>query len=160
MWLCGSSPYALLVNYLWFCVIYLGEVILILYFELVIWVYRRDFYKILGVPKSANLNQIKKAYRKLAKELHPDKNKNDPEAEDKFRDLGAAYEVIRSSAGWICATDFSCYLFADYLMFLVFDRSILILTFHLQDDRAVCLNCMMYALSLLLMLYCCWLDAF
>lgn len=54
---------------------------------------RRDFYNILGVPKSANINQIKKAYRKLAKEYHPDKNKNDPDAEDKFRDLGAAYEV-------------------------------------------------------------------
>lgn len=58
------------------------------------WISRRDFYKILGVPKSANLNQIKKSYRKLAKELHPDKNRNDPEAEDKFRDLGAAYEVL------------------------------------------------------------------
>ncbi|XP_076037483.1 dnaJ heat shock protein family member shriveled isoform X2 [Oratosquilla oratoria] len=54
----------------------------------------RDFYKILGVPRSANLNQIKKAYRKLAKEYHPDKNKGDPNAEEKFRDLGAAYEVL------------------------------------------------------------------
>lgn len=55
---------------------------------------RRDFYAILGVPKNANLNQIKKAYRKLAKEFHPDKNKDDPKAQDKFQDLGAAYEVI------------------------------------------------------------------
>ncbi|XP_053636856.1 dnaJ homolog shv [Cherax quadricarinatus] len=54
----------------------------------------RDFYKILGVPRSANVNQIKKAYRKLAKEYHPDKNKDDPNAEDKFKDLGAAYEVL------------------------------------------------------------------
>lgn len=54
----------------------------------------RDFYKILGVSRSANVNQIKKAYRKLAKELHPDKNKNDPNAQDKFQDLGAAYEVL------------------------------------------------------------------
>ena len=54
---------------------------------------RRDFYKILGVPKNANTNQIKKAYRGLAKELHPDKNKDDPEAEAKFRDIGEAYEV-------------------------------------------------------------------
>ena len=53
----------------------------------------RDFYKILGVPRSANKNQIKKAYRKLAKELHPDKNPDDPEAEDKFRDISEAYEV-------------------------------------------------------------------
>jgi len=54
---------------------------------------RRDFYKILGVPRSATINQIKKAYRKLAKEHHPDRNPDDPEAEEKFRDLGAAYEV-------------------------------------------------------------------
>lgn len=46
------------------------------------------------MPKNANLNQIKKAYRKLAKEFHPDKNKDDPKAQDKFQDLGAAYEVI------------------------------------------------------------------
>ena len=54
----------------------------------------RDFYKILGVPKSATTKQIKSAYRKLAKELHPDKNKGDPTAESKFQDLGAAYEVL------------------------------------------------------------------
>jgi len=54
---------------------------------------RRDFYKILGVPRNANTNQIKKAYRNLAKELHPDKNKDDPDAENRFRDLGEAYEV-------------------------------------------------------------------
>ena len=54
---------------------------------------RRDFYKILGVSRSANTNQIKKAYRKLAKDLHPDKNKDDPTAEERFQDLGAAYEV-------------------------------------------------------------------
>jgi len=45
------------------------------------------------VSRNANTNQIKKAYRNLAKELHPDKNKDDPEAEDRFRDLGEAYEV-------------------------------------------------------------------
>ena len=54
---------------------------------------RRDFYKILNVPKSASKNQIKKAYRRLAKEMHPDKNTDDPEATQKFQDLGAAYEV-------------------------------------------------------------------
>jgi DnaJ family protein B protein 11 len=45
----------------------------------------RDFYKILDVPRNANSNQIKKAYRKLAKELHPDKNKDDPIAQEKFQ---------------------------------------------------------------------------
>lgn len=54
----------------------------------------RDFYSILNVRKSATTNDIKKAYRKLAKELHPDKNKDDPDASTKFQDLGAAYEVL------------------------------------------------------------------
>ncbi|KAL3993764.1 hypothetical protein ACH3XW_18920 [Acanthocheilonema viteae] len=54
----------------------------------------RDFYKILKVPRSASVDQIKKAYRMLAKELHPDKQNNDPLAEEKFQDLGAAYEVL------------------------------------------------------------------
>ena len=56
--------------------------------------FRRDFYKILGLPRTATLNQIKKSYRKLAKELHPDKNTNDPKAQERFQELGAAYEVI------------------------------------------------------------------
>ncbi|KAF8787195.1 DnaJ shv like protein [Argiope bruennichi] len=54
----------------------------------------RDFYSILGVSRTATLNQIKKAYRKLAKEFHPDKNPDDPHAQEKFQDLGAAYEVL------------------------------------------------------------------
>ncbi|CAF1032855.1 unnamed protein product [Rotaria magnacalcarata] len=54
----------------------------------------RDFYKILNLPKTATLNQVKKAYRKLAKELHPDKNKDDPKAQERFQDLGAAYEAL------------------------------------------------------------------
>lgn len=54
----------------------------------------RDFYNILGISRSASLHDVKKAYRKLAKELHPDKNKDDPSAAQKFQDLGAAYEVL------------------------------------------------------------------
>lgn len=55
---------------------------------------RRDFYNILGVSRNADTRQIKKAYRNKAKNLHPDKNKDDPDAEEKFKDLGAAYEVL------------------------------------------------------------------
>ncbi|XP_029164308.1 dnaJ homolog shv [Nylanderia fulva] len=54
----------------------------------------RDFYKILGLSRGASTHEVKKAYRRLAKELHPDKNKDDPDASQKFQDLGAAYEVL------------------------------------------------------------------
>jgi DnaJ homolog subfamily B member 11 len=57
----------------------------------------RDFYKILNVKKSATLNEIKKAYRKMAKEQHPDKNPDDPKASEKFADLTAAYEVLSNA---------------------------------------------------------------
>ena len=56
--------------------------------------FRRDFYGILGVGKRASTNEIKKAYRRLAKEMHPDKNQGDPDANNKFQDLGAAYETL------------------------------------------------------------------
>jgi len=55
----------------------------------------RDFYAILGVRRNADTNTIKKAYRKLAKEMHPDKNPDDPEANEKFQDLGVAYETLK-----------------------------------------------------------------
>jgi len=55
----------------------------------------RDFYAILGVNKKADTNQIKKAYRKKAKEMHPDKNQDDPTANEKFQDLGIAYETLK-----------------------------------------------------------------
>lgn len=54
----------------------------------------RDFYKILGVSREASPQEIKKAYRKLAKELHPDHNPDDKEAEDRFKDVSAAYSVV------------------------------------------------------------------
>lgn len=69
-------------------------VILVLIEFLVIVSAGRDFYKILQVTKSASTNEVKKAYRKLAAKLHPDKNKDDPNASEKFQDLGAAYEVL------------------------------------------------------------------
>lgn len=68
-------------------------VILVVLFNVLLASAGRDFYKILGVPRNANANQIKKAYRKLAKELHPDRHSDDAMAHEKFQDLGAAYEV-------------------------------------------------------------------
>lgn len=53
-----------------------------------------DYYKVLGVPKTASDDEIKKAYRKLARKLHPDLNPNDPEASRKFQQLNEANEVL------------------------------------------------------------------
>lgn len=55
---------------------------------------KRDFYEILGVSKSADKAEIKKAYRKLAIKYHPDKNPDDKEAEEKFKEAAEAYEVL------------------------------------------------------------------
>ncbi|MFN7131587.1 MAG: DnaJ domain-containing protein, partial [Myxococcales bacterium] len=54
----------------------------------------RDFYDILGVQRSASADEIKKAYRKLAKKYHPDVNPNDKAAEEKFKEISAAFEVL------------------------------------------------------------------
>ncbi|NOZ21618.1 MAG: molecular chaperone DnaJ [Planctomycetes bacterium] len=53
-----------------------------------------DYYSILGVSKKATAGEIKKAYRRLAKKYHPDKNKGNKEAERRFKEIGAAYEVL------------------------------------------------------------------
>jgi len=58
---------------------------------------KRDYYEVLGVGKTANENDIKLAYRRLARKLHPDLNKTDPKAKEKFIELQEAYEVISDS---------------------------------------------------------------
>ena len=55
---------------------------------------KRDYYEILGAEKTATADELKKAYRKLAVKYHPDKNPGDKEAEDKFKELGEAYDVL------------------------------------------------------------------
>lgn len=55
---------------------------------------RKDYYKILGVEKDASELDIKKAYRRLAIIHHPDKNPDDEEAAEKFKEIGEAYETL------------------------------------------------------------------
>src|SRR5262244_479476 len=54
----------------------------------------KDYYEILGVPRTATDNDIKRAYRKLARRYHPDVNPGDKSAEEKFKELNEAYEVL------------------------------------------------------------------
>lgn len=58
---------------------------------------KRDYYEVLGIPKTANENDIKKAFRKLAKKYHPDANPNDKSAEVKFKEVNEAYSVLSDS---------------------------------------------------------------
>jgi molecular chaperone DnaJ len=57
----------------------------------------RDYYDVLGVQRSADDGEIKKAFRRLARELHPDVNRHDPDAEEKFKEAAEAYEVLSDS---------------------------------------------------------------
>ena len=56
--------------------------------------FEKDYYKTLGVDEGASSKEITKAYRKLAQKYHPDQNADDPEAEEKFKEVSAAYTVL------------------------------------------------------------------
>ena len=58
----------------------------------------KDFYRALGVSKDASADEIKKAYRKLAKQYHPDRNPGDKSAEDRFKEIGEAYQVLSNES--------------------------------------------------------------
>lgn len=55
---------------------------------------RTDLYQVLGVSNTAGPDDLKKAYRRLAKQYHPDRNKNNPKAEERFKEISRAYEVL------------------------------------------------------------------
>src|ERR1041384_3116389 len=58
---------------------------------------KRDYYEVLGVNRSATEQDLKKAYRRLAHQYHPDKNQTDPEAEEKFKEAAEAYAVLSNT---------------------------------------------------------------
>src|SRR5438046_10350775 len=55
---------------------------------------KRDFYDVLGISPTANAGEIKKAHRKAVRQYHPDANKNNPQAEEKFREAQEAYDIL------------------------------------------------------------------
>ncbi len=58
---------------------------------------RPDYYKVLGVGKNASEEEIKKAYRKLARQYHPDRNAGDKKAEERFKEISQAHDVLSDS---------------------------------------------------------------
>src|SRR3954452_8534631 len=60
--------------------------------------FEKDYYKVLGVPETATAKEIKSAYRKLSRQYHPDTNAGDPAAEERFKEISAAYDVVGDEA--------------------------------------------------------------
>ncbi|MDT8324159.1 MAG: DnaJ domain-containing protein, partial [Bacteroidota bacterium] len=58
---------------------------------------QKNYYEILGVKENASSEEIKKAYRRLAKEYHPDRHQGDAQAEAKFKEIGEAYDVLKDA---------------------------------------------------------------
>ena len=57
----------------------------------------KDYYEILGIPRGASQEDIRKAYRQLAKKYHPDANQDDHTAEERFKEVSEAYEVLKDA---------------------------------------------------------------